>query len=493
MSDPIHVLCLNEVADYSETDGYLIEIVEAPPGPGVMAARVGVPEDVIITDAILRASADDCDGVPHYVYFIDDGFTPPIEYLMRWHGAGVANQSFVISQVIDTQAEGMKDGSFVCTLLNPSGVLEVLSNSLRFSSATIILATQNLLNMGAGTLGLFLTKDGNASAEYTGFGDAQNQYGLMYAAAAATANRFGAARQQGPNIQVAGVGLTASDAGGSEHGLLIGGFDVNGVPDVTGRYGGRLFQRAPAGAWTLLYVLHSALIGATAYFRLYTSTAAPISYEYVAVPDHDFSDMLVPLAMDTFEEADSTALDGKAAIIGSNWTVYAGSYEIRNNGIWKLTAAYGAAGLEIGTQDFISRGVHRNNPKWSGLSGRIVDGNNFIMGLLSGTSARIDKMEGGTPSILASAAGSFPNPCNMELIMDGTLSLFVVNDATVVSYPTMPAGINGTKAGISGYDISTLNSALDNFSVYPRRSTTQYDDAIQPYVDAIPTAPATNP
>lgn len=513
MSDPTHVWPLRQIEDPSESNGYFLEVIEAPPGTGVHAAKVWEGEN-ICDDAILRNSIDECDGMPFFIYFIDSGFTPPVSYLLRWHGAGVANQSFTPDVTINTQDKGVLDGSLIPRGTAPA----VASNKLTGTgntAANFYDPTNRTVVRGMSAIMKYVMGSSSAYATLLAAHWRNNFFGLDgYTIFTSWTNTLRLTNAAAPHIVV-----PRADTVG--HFMVVrGGFNASGEPwngsDAGFEYGAFMLHRTDGGVWVLQYMYAvSGLVNLDTNNYWVTGVGqhgGAQNIEEFAVPDADLSSLLVPLAMDTFTGANGTVVGGKALEAGAFTWVHdprgeAGTATIESN-VLRLegaTEAWHIAGqmaptltVDFGVSNFIMRFKFKFATS-AGRNGvdaalRYLDVNNLVYVRSDSTTVRIVEKIAGAFSTRVTGAYDPPDGSPYVIIMDGSTIHLVLNNTETLTYSSLNAVyLNTTKHGLAtGLTLGNYVE-FDDFSIYPRRSTTQYDDAIQPYVDGITTAPATTP
>lgn len=494
-----HIQYIRVISDPSESNGLPIEIVYAPPGVGVIATRPGITQKYI-TDAIIRASVAECTGMPFFAYDADT-LGPPggsVEYLMRWHGAGVLDQSFSHNVPFTLESEGVLVGNGINPLFSVSGACEVLNENLRVSAPSgwaRVSEIDNHVRSRGLCFGWKLENIAPANYGVVGPGDSARK--------ALSITPYIGSRNY--DLEIQGGHTTSTNFFINSSDILpngfyanmfavIGGFNASGEPldDVGATHGAFLFQQDSGGNIILLYLHAIPAVAANFSMHMTASTAANALHDisHLFVPDADLSDLTVPVAADLFTGSNGTALIGKAADIGGNWLQHgaSASHVIASNKAHMLSGGTDAIDrpgilLEGGSVDLVMRAIisDRLSSAIPAFFIRKLDDNNFNrIYMTGGTALAIGEIVAGVVNELASTTATFANDNPLVVSTDGDTIIAVYNNSKVVSALAVTE-IAGTKCGISNIN-ATGDCKFDNFSAYPRRSVARYDNKLLPYL-----------
>ena len=272
--------------------------------------------------------------------------------------------------------------------------------------------------------------------------------------------------------------------------MILGGYDVNGMPWRTGEatagylYGVAIYVQGGAwgGDWHLLWRLRS-LNTATMYAML-SNWSCTGTTDDVRVPDLDLSGAYVINSYSTFDAANGTSLDAITPEIGGAWTEDDGTWDIQGNEA-NISVAAGAAWFEgASVETNISDGLIEGTVTkpaaglYVGLRFRYdaaaptmwlahiqpSSNNLWLWEYNAGWTAR-----GG----LSYAIGT-GTPYHLMVSMDGQRIEVCIEDDAAFTY--LAAALNETKTlhGIGG---NVVDCRIDNFVVYPKTNPA-YDTAL---------------
>ena len=84
----------------------------------------------------------------------------------------------------------------------------------------------------------------------------------------------------------------------------------------------------------------------------------------------------------------------------------------------------------------------------------------------------------GTQRAVVAFNSALDTDYHIVAILDGQTITAYVNGANKISYASAAAGENVTKHGMAG---NADTQQFDNFAIFPRTSTTQYENILSPY------------
>ena len=270
-----------------------------------------------------------------------------------------------------------------------------------------------------------------------------------------------------------------------EMAFVRGGFDVNGVPykagDVKADFGygtGVYFKGGTYTTWTLLWSRSTGNIAT--YLQLVHRNTVPVTYDDLVIPDADLSSVLQPTVLDTFTDANGTALTAHTSDVGASaWAFYDGTADIQGNhaNVVSLTSGQFAAAKDSGLSDCIAEAITVLAANNQGVIVRATDASNYILIYNTINNFYIYTQVAGTFTLRASISQTKAANDKISVVCSGNDITAYMNGGYRITYNTT---FNNT-ATKHGLYMAKVGDQMDNFSVHPRTSTTQYDDTFSLY------------
>lgn len=329
-----------------------------------------------------------------------------------------------------------------------------------------------------------------------GAGDPRMDYGVMTRAA----GKMGLGRIIMPTISSRScIGFSTSVAGAFTEGLefpagtgmnvRVGNaqigvgvyaaatYDIAQVLRSTGMYSfikGDVFTN-----WTLLWM--SSTVTGNVYFGIGSDSGAAVvlTADNFRIPVPTW--LPVPTAYDTFTRAnggmgisETTGPDGQGAPTLA-WTDQVGTWAITSNkaGPSVLAGAVGITTVNAGVADVLIDADLTQTLLNSGIVVRYVDSSNYVIAYHNGTSAKLDKVVGGSTSSIISATATYSANAVIRVICQGTSFQLFYNSAKVGSTSTVADAILQS-ATLHGLYSSGLGNTMDNFTVFSRGVDNSY-------------------
>jgi hypothetical protein len=262
-----------------------------------------------------------------------------------------------------------------------------------------------------------------------------------------------------------------------------GGYNSSGVPYQPGDdkgdfdYGAAVFIKGGEfDRWTLLYRTHHDWRGGVRTGAMTHGSDCTIGE--VNVWNADFTELLEPLVLDTFTDADSTDIEDHTLDVApiGGWTAELGAFEINGNTLVLVGAEPDVpkwiGSIECGAADFM---VETKCIPWPGSDPGLVfryedTANLWLMDLFVNSDVvRLIERTAGAWTVRASAAVTITGGTaySLRLIADRTSIVGYVDDAVRVAY-TSSVHQSATRVGPRG---RFIGDKWDNFAVYPRAAS----------------------
>lgn len=417
-----------------------------------------------------------------------------LAYLLNAPFTG-SDQGYANGQVLDTAAEGVTAGSL--TVVEVDGTLALVSNKCTFTAqSTPVWGDLGLYSQAiTRTLGLGLlasvsndaTKKGMALAWHYQTGvpnPSLTIYGLVFDASGTAL----AARDLYDSTIVIGAYAAATEY---QFCLVLGGYDVNGVPWRSGQaaadylYGASWYIEGGAYAmWTLLW--RNAAANTSPLYAMLTTYNAAGTIDAFRVPDTSLSAVLQPTCLSTFTADNGVSLDAITPEVGGAWTEQAGNWDIQSSkarcadtGNDHYNATVNAAAASVMADASVTMGTGTN--AIGGLCVRLQDAANcwFVNAFRSGQ-FRISELVAGGSTTRTSANLTIDGgqTCAIRAICYGTTIDAFLDGGNKISYGSASNFLTETKHGVMEYRSTTTYSEnqFDNFACFARTSAV-YDAA----------------
>jgi hypothetical protein len=410
------------------------------------------------------------------------GGNPGVTYLLR-ATFDAADQGYADAQVLDTFAEGIRDGQL--TVVETDGTLAIVSNEcattaqasaawgdLGFYSGAITKA------LGRGLLGTVNLGATNTQIvaldlfEAAGLVETDELYMFLFSNDGILKCRVEVAGGGG-GAQESGSVFSYSASTDYELAILMGGYDSNEVPWYSGQaaasylYGVAFYIKGGTfTTWTLLW--------RTAYDNTSPLYAGVSSLDVVGtiddfrVPDVDLSAVLQPTCLSTFTAANGTSLDAITPEVGGAWTEQNGDWDVQSNRANPDGAAIATvdSGLDDAIVDCVVNGGAGDQPA---IVLRYSGGDYwYLQADRANNQLELHELNGGD-TVRANAAVAIANSTDYDIraiaysqTVDGFL-----DGANKISYGSAALNENVTVHGIRAENTA---GQFDNWACFPRTS-----------------------
>ena len=404
-----------------------------------------------------------------------------------------ADQGYADAQVLDSAALGVEIGQL--TVVEVDGTVAIVSNELVWTASGTPAWNELGVYSPAFTKSLGLTLLGTKNL------DGNQHLVLSWQDVASVSNaawvylfyfRLDVDVQARANLAPTEIPVvfTYSLSTDYEMAIVLGGYDVNGVPWRNGEtasnylYGAAWYIRGSSFAdWTLLW---RTAIDNTATLYVASSTFGEDggNLDDLRVPDVDLSAVLQPNNLSLFTAANGTSLDAITPEVGGTWTERNGDFDIQTNraNISVASGARDVATVPATVADTINDVVIRKtNAADSGEFGhclRYTDNNNFWMvhADLGANQIEIVERNAGVETLRGSAAIvlTFGTDYDVRAIADGQTIDAFLDGGNKATYGAAALNENVAVHGIVGDGTS---ETFDNYATYPRTSSV-YDSRL---------------
>jgi hypothetical protein len=265
-----------------------------------------------------------------------------VTYLLR-ATFDAADQGFADAQVLDTFAEGIRDGQL--TVVEVDGTLAIVSNKCAFTAQATptwgdqgfysqaitrslgrgLLATINV-TATAGQKHLMMEWAQSATIDFAGGGNLETGFYLLQDGGLAA--NFATDPTVTLSTYVASTDYSLA--------VVLGGSNSSAVPYYSGQaaasylYGAHLFIKGGAfTTWTLLWITR--LENTATLYPAVSDYSHAGTIDDFRVPDVDLSAVLQPTCLSTFTAANGTSLDAITPEVGGAWTEQSGDWDVQSN------------------------------------------------------------------------------------------------------------------------------------------------------------------
>ncbi len=408
-------------------------------------------------------------------------------YFIRATWDSASNQGYVDTQLLDTAGEGVEDGELV--VIEIDGTLAVVSNKMAFTAqGTPIWGDLGLLSqaktrsVGRGLFGTLNLTDTvlvcgmvwNNSRSVNITGGATDRWGFFIGSDLLKTAFMTASVDVAAIVDNTAYSLAA----------ILGGFDVNGVPDSTGTYGLAFFVEGGIyTTWTRLF--QDEEDNTDPLYAVFSNHSANGTLDNFLVPSYDFSAVLQPIALDTFTGSNGDDLGTHAMDVdpdGNDWTEQVGNFEIQSNKA-VTTGGAGIVDFDAGIADIVYRAEVTTPGAGTTAGGLVLRGVDYtgatedywyikITPGTAGNDFEIIEYVDGTPTSRAAADVDFAvgTAFLITVITDDEAISAWVDGADGITYGSAATGKTATQHGLR--DEGTANLLFDNVVVYPRDCST---------------------
>lgn len=415
-----------------------------------------------------------------------------IEYLLRaWMPVPLTgDQGYADAQVLDTVAEGILDGQL--TVAEVDGTLSVTGGDGKCTftaQGTPAWGDQGVYSqaitraLGRGLFGTANFDQTNKRCIYLLWTDAAGVglndwvYGLF---GDTTSDLQMLVYDGAGNLLESADLVTRSSGTDYQFAIVLGGYDVNGVPWRTGEtaanylYGAAFFVKGGAFAsWTLLW--RTKAINIATLYAGFSNRDSTGTLAQFRVPDYDLSAVLQPTALSTFTAPNGTSLDAITPEVGPVWVEQSGDWDIQGNRAHMTNNPLNrqVSTVVVGESDVMIDAVYNAgaNGNIAGLAGRWADDDNFwLIGITPfADQIRIVERSGGGNAIRASAAFVCAPGTDYDIrtaLYGPTIDAFV-DGGTKITYGAAALNEN---VQVHGVLAANIDDEFDNFAVFARTS-----------------------
>lgn len=172
------------------------------------------------------------------------------------------------------------------------------------------------------------------------------------------------------------------------------------------------------------------------------------------------------LLKDTFTDADGTSLTSHTMDVGPGWTVYAGSWDVRNDKT-EITASTGinAAAADSGHSDATVRADVTPGNNSCGIVGRLTDVNNYWWAECDNNGQAFRLVEYNAASVInrgqVSLTVSGSSTYTVQAVFSGSNITVTLNGGNAISYSSATFNQTATRHGLWSYNLT--GDTHDNF------------------------------
>lgn len=439
-------------------------------GVGMFFNTLDALNSIVVLKGGLGGHQNDLDAINEWV-------DVALVYLLR-ATFDAADQGYADAQVLNTLAEGIAAGQL--TVVEVDGTLAIVSNRCAFTAqGTPVFTDLGFFSqaiakaLGRTLLGtLNLTTWEELGVAWHDAGAVVDPDNTKFAIQANTVDgQFDT--EMGTQI-VSGLSLSTD----YKFALVMGGYDVNGVPWRTGEAAasylfGAAYYFHNGTEWVLLWRNESD--NTATLFAVLSVLDGAGTLDDFRVPDRDLSAVLQPSHLSTFTAANGTSLDAITPEIGSSWVEDTGDYDIQGNEANNVTAGTSLAQVPVaGLADGIYR--CRVTPVASLGAGplfRWSDNTHYWFAYINNSSNSISLFEV-NPGFTSRGSASVTIVAGVEyeiiVIVDGTSIAIFLDGANRVAFTS---SFNQTQAVVGLY-AEASGVTFNDFAVFPRTDAT-YD------------------
>lgn len=391
-------------------------------------------------------------------------------------------------------ADGIWDGQL--TIIDTTtGIVEILSNELKFTTAgTNSVGIKNTEGISESLGKAFLLKynTGSTINDYFGFYDTVNpSFGSKQNI------QFVSGDIRIPCNVSTGVRGTVSNNTEYQIAIVLGGYDINGVPYKNGDtkanfdYGySVLIKGGIYSQWSLLWKESTQYYGTVYPYWMSATTGSNPTINSFKVPSEDLSRLLEPIALDTFTDTNGTSLDAHTMDIGSGWTnggQDAANWNIQSNRADYASANWDHAYIETLVSDvFIETDCRFNGVGPVGVSSgagivlrRSSDTAYWMLTVRDDDLTLFENNSGYTSRASAVITATVVDTdYKATAIAEGQTITCFMNGGNKISYALATLNETVTTHGVVGKsgDVGVDSVGVDNFAVYPRGINNEYSE-----------------
>lgn len=397
-----------------------------------------------------------------------------------------ADQGFADAQVLDTADEGVQDGQL--TVVEVDGTLAISSNKMAFTAQTTPLWGDLGIYGGRIIDGTLVRTLGRGIVCIVSVASVVDQFAVGWKAdigvnlAVTGGDRWiiliavSTFRIGWDAVGALNLGIAAVNDTDYVWAIILGGYDVNGVPWRFGEiaedylYGAAYYVKGGIFAeWTLLWRIDQTNTSVLYASVGILSTAGTLND--FRVPDQDLSDVLQPTALSTFDAPNGTSLNAITPEVGEVWTEQSGVWDIQSNRANPDGAAIATVDASIADLivDCVVNGGTADNPA---IVKRFSDTSNYwyLQADRANNQLELHEYNATIDTVRANAAVTINNSTDYDLraIAYGQTIDGFIDAANKISYGS--AALNET-ATIHGIRAENTVGQFDNFVIFPRTAT----------------------
>lgn len=451
-------------------------------GTGIFLNDLDALNSIVVLEGGVGGHLNTIDALNEWVDNAEGGLT----YLLRATWDEADDQSYADTQVLNTPALGVENGSF--TVAEGAGTLSVVSNKIQIIGSENDYSANNIrsatITRLLGTL-LYAKGQYTAPAAATfchicdfhtvtpGDTDPGTYNNEALSLRVDVSNNLTVFTSDSTN-RVVGVTTVTTDY---EFGIVLGGFNAAGEPFYTGqtkadyKFGELYFIKGGVFTnWTLLWV---SMTGNTTpvYPMVGMVRVITILIDREVVPDRDYSLVQIPIHFSSFDAANGTSLDAVTPEVGTAFVEQNGAWDIQGNKANTTGADPGGPGWvatsEISDADvFVEMIAKPTSASSAGIILRYLDNDNLWAVLLEPDINRfaIYDRVAGTWTLRASASVTLTPGVEYRVtaIADGSTITGFVDGANKISYASAIFNQTETLHGMRDF---TVSEVMDNFVV----------------------------
>jgi len=410
------------------------------------------------------------------------GIAAALKYLLKSTFTRADTGAIANGTVLNSAALGVENGSLT-VVDTDAGTVEVLGNVLKITNTAGVVTGIYGASVGRSigvTLLSSFTINTAGSSTHLGFNSSASIDVATY--------RQGTFRMEvgstvyygfGEYVAVSNSPLAVSTE--YQMALVIGGYDVNGVPYKIGdtksnfTYGMTLMIKGGAYTnWTLFW--KSTAGNAATLYPVSSGWTYVNTLDNFRIPDKDLSAVLQPVVLDTFTDANGTALTAHTSDVGAGaWTNLVGTFDIQSN-VANCTSvgatAYGGstavAVKNCGISDGVLEVVNPSTGNDRLLVFRATDKDNMWFATVWLGNMKLSEITAGVHTYRASSTPTMTAGGKITVILDGQNISAFYNGANKIGYTS---SVRQTVA-THGFGAWGTTMTIDNFACFPRTSAT---------------------
>lgn len=403
-----------------------------------------------------------------------------------------SDQLFSDGQALDTDAEGVQDGSL--TVKDGGGVVQIVNDWLSVNGSGAFNDTGFVSGSSAQSLGKAVKFQFKVPTSL----QTSRAITISDDAALSGTHFFGIHPRSTGDLRFEywdGTDNLFTDpvsySADTEYTVVImpGGYDSSGTPYYSGQTKSNYLYGASAyikggdfEEWTLLYQ-HK---GQTFDPWYVTSEGnGEVQLNHLFIPDKDLSEVLEPTNYSSFDGTNGTSLDAITPEVADGWTENNADWDIQNNKAHPIDESGGPGGqvatVESGASDvFIRTTVQASDAgsnECSGVTLRYTDNDNYwgVFICTEDQAIEINERNGGTNTVRASSAFSFSEGQEVDMTVraEGSTISVWLDGGNKLEYTSASHNQDATRHGLFALNQGVANTVfMNDFHVQPLSSST---------------------